>query len=89
MVGHYVKTVGNPPSFHRIKNEVLHYFTLSISSVNVTSCTGNCEFGHIYWRNPYWKYSFLSNVLLSSCPDCSPASIWWATACRDYTLPWP
>ena len=20
---------------------------------------GNCEFGHIYWRNPSWKTSFL------------------------------
>ena len=26
-------------------------FALEISSVNVTKSTGNCEFGHIYWRN--------------------------------------
>ena len=27
-------------------------FPLAISSVNVTKSTGNCVFGHIYWRNP-------------------------------------
>ena len=25
--------------------------------------TGNCEFGHIYWRNPSWKTSFLCIVI--------------------------
>ena len=33
-------------------------FPLRISSVNVTKSAGNCEFGHIYWRNPEWKISF-------------------------------
>ena len=33
-------------------------FPLRISSVNVTKFTGNCGFGHIYWRNPLWKTSF-------------------------------
>ena len=33
-------------------------FPLRISSVNVTKSAGNCGFGHIYWRNPYWKTSF-------------------------------
>ena len=28
-------------------------FPLGISSLNVTKSTGNCGFGHIYWRNPY------------------------------------
>ena len=27
-------------------------FPLRISSINVTKSTGNCGFGHIYWRNP-------------------------------------
>ena len=31
---------------------------LRISSVNMTTFAGNCGFGHIYWRNPYWKTSF-------------------------------
>ena len=30
-------------------------FSLSIPSINVTKSAGNCGFGHIYWRNPYWK----------------------------------
>ena len=33
-------------------------FPLRISSVNVTKSTGNCELGHIYWRNPSWNTSF-------------------------------
>ena len=31
---------------------------MRIPSVNVTRSTGNCEFSHIYRRNPYWKTSF-------------------------------
>ena len=27
-----------------------------------------CEFGHIYWRNPYWKTSFFVQC---------PFSFWW------------
>ena len=26
-------------------------FPLRVSSVNVTKSAGDCEFGHIYWRN--------------------------------------
>ena len=33
-------------------------FPLRISSVNLTKSAGNCRFGHIYWRNPWWKTSF-------------------------------
>ena len=33
-------------------------FPLRISSVNVTKSAVSCGFGHIYWRNPYWKTSF-------------------------------
>ena len=33
-------------------------FPLRFSSVNVTKFAGNYGFGHIYWRNPYWKTSF-------------------------------
>ena len=33
-------------------------FPLRIFSVNVTKSEGNCEFGHIYWRNLKWKTSF-------------------------------
>ena len=28
-------------------------FPLRISSENATKSAGNCEFGHIYWGNPY------------------------------------
>ena len=33
-------------------------FQVRISSVNVTKSAASCGFGHIYWRNPYWKTSF-------------------------------
>ena len=33
-------------------------FSLQISSVNMTTSAGNCGFGHIYWRNPWWKTLF-------------------------------
>ena len=32
-------------------------FPWRISSVNVAESAGNCGFGHIYWRNPWWKTS--------------------------------
>ena len=31
---------------------------LRIFSVSVIKSVGMCEFGHIYWRNPWWKTSF-------------------------------
>ena len=34
-------------------------FLLRISLVNVTKSGGNCGFGHIYWKNPKGKTSFL------------------------------
>ena len=34
-------------------------FPLRICSVNVTKSVGNCVFGHIYWRNRYWKTFFV------------------------------
>ena len=33
-------------------------FPLRISSVNMTKSAVNCGFGHVYWRNPWWKTSF-------------------------------
>ena len=33
-------------------------FPLKISSVNVAKSAVSCGFGHIYWRNLYWKTSF-------------------------------
>ena len=33
-------------------------FPLRISHVNVTKFAANCGFGHIYWRDPWWKTSF-------------------------------
>ena len=38
-------------------------FPFRISSVNVTKSAVSCGFGHIYWRNPEWKTSFLCSVL--------------------------
>ena len=34
-------------------------FPLRTSSVNVTKSAVSCGFGHIYWRNPWCKTSFL------------------------------
>ena len=43
-------------------------FLLRISSVNVNKSTGNCEFGHIYWRNPSRKTSvFVQCLMLPLC----------------------
>ena len=33
-------------------------FSLRIFSVNVTKSTASSGFGHIYWRNSYWKFTF-------------------------------
>ena len=38
-------------------------FSLRISSVNVTKSAVSCGFGHIYWRNPEWKFHFLCSGL--------------------------
>ena len=35
-------------------------FPSRISSVNVTKSSGNCGFGHFYWRNPQWKLHFFA-----------------------------
>ena len=37
-------------------------FLLRICSANVTKSTVCCGFGHIYWRNPWWKTSFFCTV---------------------------
>ena len=37
--------------------------TWRISLVNVTKFAKNCEFDHIYWRNPSWKTSFFVHCL--------------------------
>ena len=41
-------------------------FPLRISSVNVTKFAGNCRFGRIYWRNPWWETSFFVHWKLSN-----------------------
>ena len=33
-------------------------FSIKDSSVSMTKSPENCRFGHIYWRNPYWKTSY-------------------------------
>ena len=38
-------------------------FPLGISPVNATKSEGNCGFGQIYLRNPYWKTSFFVQCL--------------------------
>ena len=38
-------------------------FLLAISSVNATKSARNCGFGHMYWRNLYWKASFFFAVI--------------------------
>ena len=42
-------------------------FPLRISSVNVTKSTGNCGFGHIFWRYPEWKTSFFVQCHVHKC----------------------
>ena len=37
-------------------------FLWKISSVIVTKSAVSCGFGHIYWRNAWWKCSFLCSV---------------------------
>ena len=41
-------------------------FPLRISRINVTKTAVSCGFGHIYWRNPQWKTSFLLQWKISS-----------------------
>ena len=49
------------PAFYKCSTntEQKMKFPLRISTVNVTKSAENCGLGHIYWRNPYWKTSFL------------------------------
>ena len=51
---------------------ILHYtkqwnFPLRISSLNVTKFVYSCKFGHIYWKNLWWKTSFFFNVKDCTC----------------------
>ena len=39
-------------------------FSMRISSVNVTKSTVSHGFGHIYWRNYWWKTSFFALWIL-------------------------
>ena len=39
-------------------------FSLRISSLNITKFSENCGFGHIYWRNCYWKAFFFCAVII-------------------------
>ena len=39
-------------------------FPLKISSVNVTRSAVSDGYGHIYWRNPWWKTSFFVQCVL-------------------------
>ena len=41
-------------------------FRLRISSVNVTKSSGNCGFGHIYWKIFTGKLQFLCSVILDN-----------------------
>ena len=61
------RATSNHPSVHQYHDIPLHKkwgFPLTISSVNVTKSTGNCRFGHIYWRNPRWKTSFFVQCMV-------------------------
>ena len=42
-------------------------FPLRISLVNVTKSAVSGGFGHIYWRNPWWKTSFFVQCDLEQC----------------------
>ena len=55
------------------KNEV---FSLRISSVNVTKSEVSCGFGHIYWRNPWWKTS-----CFVQCYSITPVIYWPSIHC--------
>ena len=40
-------------------------FPFRFTLVNMTKSAGNWEFGHIYWRNPWWNTSFFYAVLIN------------------------
>ena len=42
-------------------------FSLGISSVYMNKSEGNCGFGHIYWRNPWWRTSFFVQWIKIIC----------------------
>ena len=48
-------------------------FLLRISSVNVTKYEVSCGFGHIYWKNLYWKTSFFVHCRV--CADVPTSAI--------------
>ena len=41
---------------------IIRSFQLRVSLVNLTKSVRNCGFGHIYWRNPGSKTSFICSV---------------------------
>ena len=51
-------------SFNRDITAIL-YFIPAMIPCSLFSVS--CGFGHIYWRNPYWKTSFFVQLLLSQC----------------------
>ena len=55
-------------------------FPIAIFSVNVTTSAVSCEFGHIYWRNPYWKTSFFVQWFL----DDIEVNINMSNSCQSF-----
>ena len=47
-------------------------FSIRFSSVNVIQSAGNCRFGHIYWRNPWWQTSFFLHAVGGFYNICNP-----------------
>ena len=52
-------------------------FPLRISSANLTKSVGKCRFGHIYWRNLYWKTLFFVQCTVKFVfIDCRVKDYW-------------
>ena len=59
---------------------------MKFSPVNVTKSAVSGGFGHIYWRNPYWKTSFFVQCLLHY-PDDYQTSPYTQNANWTYIRP--
>ena len=75
---HFIEEQEKYNDYYIITTSTLHKkwsFPLSISSVNVTKSAGNWGFGHIHWRNSWWKTSFFVQCHL-------PANFQSSVGCR-------
>ena len=64
-------------------------FPLRNSSVSVTKSPGICGFGHICWRNPWWKTSFFCIALNTCSKGAYQANYWLKISSNNWwNTPW-